>query len=129
MILAATLFLMISLPSLASGLVEAMRSFLEQPHLIRVEGEDARHLLFAMVGDIGMLLAFPVVLFLAAAVAPGLLQTGFLASAESLKPKFEKISPLSGLKRRSEERRVGKEGVSTCRYRRTPNHEKKKKPQ
>src|SRR3546814_19272851 len=52
-----------------------------------------------MVGDIGMLLAFPVVLFLAAAVAPGLLQTGFLASAESLKPKFEKISPLTGLKR------------------------------
>src|SRR3546814_20124493 len=28
---------------------------------------------------------------------------------------------------RSEERRVGKEGVSTCRYRWSPEHEKKKK--
>src|SRR3546814_17716684 len=29
---------------------------------------------------------------------------------------------------RSEERRVGKECVSTCRFRRSPNHLKKKKP-
>src|SRR3546814_4302527 len=30
------------------------------------------------------------------------------------------------VRRRSEERRVGKEWVSTCRYRRSPYHEKKK---
>src|SRR3546814_12047321 len=34
---------------------------------------------------------------------------------------------LSALKERSEERRVGKEGVSTCRSRWSPYHSKKKK--
>lgn len=98
-ILGGTLFVMMSLPSLASGLAEAMQKFLEQPHAIAVEGDDARAMLLDMAGSVGLMLALPCVLMVAAAIAPGLLQTGFLLSTESLKPKLEKISPMGGFKR------------------------------
>lgn len=98
MILGATLFVMVSLPTLASGLTASMQRFLEEPHLIPVDGEGLEILFQQMTGEIGVLL-LPVVLMVAAALAPGLLQTGFLVSTESLKPKLEKISPLSGFKR------------------------------
>ena len=38
-------------------------------------------------------------LFLVAAAAAGLLQTGLLFSTESITPKLEKISPIAGVKR------------------------------
>ncbi|MFN4090162.1 MAG: flagellar biosynthesis protein FlhB [Alphaproteobacteria bacterium] len=98
-IMGATLFVLMSLPSLAGGLTAVMYRFLEQPHLIPVGGEDAGQQLFAMIGDIGLLMLLPCVLMVAAALAPGLLQTGFLVSVESLKPKLQKISVFAGFKR------------------------------
>lgn len=98
-ILGGALFVLMSLPSLASGTAAAMQRFLEQPHLIPVEADDARGFMIDLAGSVGVLLILPCVVMVAAALAPGLLQTGFLVSAESLKPKLDKISPLGGFKR------------------------------
>ncbi|TAE81240.1 MAG: flagellar biosynthesis protein FlhB [Alphaproteobacteria bacterium] len=54
-----------------------------------------RHILYEM----GLLLLIPLALTTIAALAAGFMQTRFNVSSERITPKFEKISPLKGLKR------------------------------
>lgn len=98
-ILGGTIFVLMLLPSMMRDLAVSFRPFLEQPHAMPV-GSGA---LDAVMRDVllgaAAALAVPIILFVAAALASGLAQHGFLVSFESLKPKLEKISPLKGFQR------------------------------
>ncbi|RZK97385.1 MAG: flagellar biosynthesis protein FlhB [Methylobacterium sp.] len=99
-ILAAfTLALVIAGPSIARGLVAEMRGFLMNAHAV----PDDPH---AMVGIAGrtltiwlQALAVPAGLVAVAGLAAGLLQHPLVFTTETLGPKFERISPMAGVKR------------------------------
>src|SRR3546814_13545845 len=59
--------------------------------------------------------------WLAALVGQGIEPGGYHPAAD-LPPDEETLRRLAHIRRRSEERRVGKEGVSTCRSRWSPYH-------
>jgi flagellar biosynthetic protein FlhB len=83
----------------AISLWEATLPFIEQPDLVSVDFE---HLIAIAWKLLAMLLiagAVPLVLAFIAALGSGYLQFGLLWSADSIMPKLDKISPLSGLKR------------------------------
>jgi flagellar biosynthetic protein FlhB len=85
--------------SAAIDLWQATLPFIEQPDLVSVDFEHLVHIGWKLLGIVLVAGAVPLVLALIGAVASGYLQFGLIFSAESLMPKLEKISPLSGLKR------------------------------
>lgn len=99
MILAATVTAGLFLPSMLGGIEGLLLPFVAEPEAIAADPAALRR----HAGELflGLLLvgAVPLALTLAAAVAPSLLQHGWLVSAEQLKPKLEKISPAAGFKR------------------------------
>jgi len=99
MILAATLITVMLAPSALGGVVRAMRKFIAQPDAIPTDPANLANLLQATAGEIGLVLALPVALLLAAAAAPGLIQAGPMFSPDRIQPKLEKISLAKGLKR------------------------------
>ncbi len=99
MILGGAVWLAMFAPATLEGAVLALLRFVEQPHLIRVDAGGMREIGLDLLGRVGLLLAVPFGLFLAAAIAGGLLQHGFLLSAQAIKPKLSKLSPVAGLKR------------------------------
>lgn len=86
-------------PIFLAQLGRAMLPFLEQPHQIVLGGDSARLVLADLLWDVAKALALPFAATIAAALAANALQGGILISAESLKPKLEKLSPLAGAKR------------------------------
>jgi flagellar biosynthetic protein FlhB len=86
-------------PIFLAQLGRALLPFLEQPHQIVLGGDSARLVLAELLWDVAKALALPFAATIAAALAANALQGGILVSAESLKPKLEKISPLAGAKR------------------------------
>src|SRR3546814_12279623 len=60
-------------------------------------------------------------------IGGALARRGLLRDATDQKNRLVHDETSKGQGKRSEERRVGKEWVSTCRYRWSPYHEKKKK--
>jgi flagellar biosynthetic protein FlhB len=99
MILAFAIIVGFVAPGVVQGLGRALYGFVARPHTIPVDGSGLAGLLGELSARVGLALLLPVLLALAAAVAAGLIQTGFVFSAEPIKPKLEKISPASGLKR------------------------------
>lgn len=72
--------------------------FIATPHAIDIDGSGA-----ALLGSIAFALAgvlTPIfVVLIVVAIASGMVQSGPMIAGELIKPKFEKISPLKGLKR------------------------------
>ena len=99
MILAFAILVGVLAPGAADGVTRTLQSFIERPHMMAVDGGALGPLLRETVARLGRALALPALVALLAAAAAGLVQTGFLLSAEPVKPKLEKISPLKGLKR------------------------------
>jgi len=76
----------------------ALLRYVEAPHELRVDGS----LWPVVVGTlltIGGALALPMAVFLVAAIASALIQTGFLFAPEKITPKLENISPAKGFSR------------------------------
>lgn len=73
--------------------------FIERPH----DFDTSTHSIGVILRDIwidsSVVLLIPVLATVAAALAAGILQTGFNVSGEPVIPKLEKISPLKGLKK------------------------------
>ncbi len=99
MFLAAAVFLLGFAPSVASEVSAAMTVFLEQPHMIDVTAANLPRIMGDALGHVGMAMAPVAALFIVAAFAAGVVQNGFIVSAESLKPSLDKISPMAGVKR------------------------------
>ncbi|GAA0002728.1 flagellar biosynthetic protein FlhB [Bradyrhizobium diazoefficiens] len=85
--------------SVGSGLVTPMRNLLANSWMIKTDGRALLALMqqieFAVLAAIGV----PLLMLVLAAVAGNMLQHRLVWSAESLKPKFSKLSPAAGFKR------------------------------
>ncbi len=95
----ATLVLAAFSGSMSTGLTTTLRGLIANSHQIPVDGRG----LVSMSGKLGIevlaAIAIPMLLLALAAVAGNMVQHQLVWSADSLKPKFSKISPLGGLKR------------------------------
>ncbi len=99
-VLAAGAFLVAILaPALASDLTAALRPFLADAHTIGIEPGDLARRLAALLGEVARALLPAVALFVGAALAARLVQSGFVLSSETLVPKAERISPMAGARR------------------------------
>jgi flagellar biosynthetic protein FlhB len=84
---------------LARGLTEALIPYLAHPHDIAVDGHGGVGVLRAAVFAAAPVLAVVFGVAMLCGLAGNLSQTGFMFTAEKLKPDLKKLSPLAGLKR------------------------------
>ncbi|MCK6453405.1 MAG: flagellar biosynthesis protein FlhB [Alphaproteobacteria bacterium] len=83
----------------AGRLMLSMRAFIERPHVFAMDEAGIADVLGTAASEMAMA-ALPILgLLLLAALAANFLQHGWLFTAESVKPKWSKISPVSGFKR------------------------------
>ncbi|NKB20091.1 MAG: flagellar biosynthesis protein FlhB [Alphaproteobacteria bacterium] len=99
MILASTAFVALLLPTLMTDLSGVFVKFLEQPHSIPIGAGGFSGVLADTVLEVVTALAPVMILLIFAALGAGLVQNGFIFAPESIKPKLEKISLKSGIKR------------------------------
>ncbi len=99
MILAFAILVGALAPGTADGVARTMQEFLARPHMIDLDSGALGPLLRETGARLGRALALPALVALLAAAAAGLVQTGFVFSADPVKPKLEKISPVRGVKR------------------------------
>ena len=99
MILAATVAMMMVLPGMMERLRGLLVKFIGQPHQMPTDFNSLHDMLIELVGAVGMVLLPLTVLLIAAALLAGLVQNGLMFAPDQLKPKFEKISMLKGVKR------------------------------
>ena len=99
MIAAGTLVFALWLPTVTDDFERILTAFFINAHQIRVEGPVLPLLTAQTVRAVGWLLLLPLLAFIAAALASGLMQNGLIFTFEKIKPDPSKISPLKGLKR------------------------------
>jgi flagellar biosynthetic protein FlhB len=85
--------------SMSHGLATSMRGLLANSHAIRVEGRGFLTIVQKIVAETIAAAAIPLLLLVLAAIFGNVIQHRLVWSAESLKPKLSKISPLAGFKR------------------------------
>ncbi len=79
-------------------LVVPMRGLIEHAADLSVEGGGLRRLFLSLGTAVGIALAAPMAILAAGALIGNLIQHRAVFSAQSLEPRFDKVSPLSGLK-------------------------------
>src|SRR4051812_30568623 len=85
--------------SVGSGLVTPMRNLLANSWMIKTDGGNLLALMQQIEVAVLAALGVPLLMLGLAAIAGNLLQHRLVWSAESLKPKFSKLSPAAGFKR------------------------------
>jgi flagellar biosynthesis protein FlhB len=82
-----------------AGIAGAMRALIEKVHMIRVDGPGllamTKSLELMLIGVLGV----PLLMLVLAALAGNLVQHRLVFSADSLTPRFSKLSPMAGAKR------------------------------
>lgn len=99
MISAAAAFVALLSPGIAEDLTSAMIPFLQTPDQFSFTIDDLQSMTTNLVQDVGLALLLTTLLFVITAITGGIVQNGLVVSAEPLKPKLEKLSPISGAKR------------------------------
>lgn len=99
MILAATVVMMMVAPGLMKQLRGLFVKFIGQPHQLPTDFNSLHVMLIELISAVGMALLPLTLLLVAAALLAGLVQNGLMFAPDQLKPKFEKISMLKGVKR------------------------------
>ena len=85
----------IGLGQMAGGLGHLLANV----HRVPTDPGNLLTMLQSAVGDLLLILLLPLAALVGAALAGGLVQHGFLISAESMKPDLNKLSPIKGAKR------------------------------
>ena len=85
--------------SMSGGLTTTFRGLLANSHQIPVDGRGLISIAARIEREVLAAIALPLAVLVLAALAGSLIQHRLVWSADSLKPKFSKISPLAGLKR------------------------------
>ncbi len=99
MIGAGTLFVTTFAPQTFADVQRLILPFIERPDAIPTDLDHLRRIMLSLFGQLLMACILPLAVVMAAAIACGFVQHGFMASTESIMPKLEKISPLAGMKR------------------------------
>lgn len=99
MIFAALMLLVIFAPRIGESLAQDFHQIFSQAHLIPMDEKGIGNALKEMILDVLKIMALPLLVLMVAAISSNVVQTGFLVSAESMKPKLEKLSLLKGFKR------------------------------
>ena len=99
MILGLTLIISMFMPWMLKTSLELLGKYISSPHEMDATPDGLLRVSILIVKDFAILLGGPLVLLMAAAFAASLIQNGFNISFESVKPKFDKISPMKGFKR------------------------------
>jgi flagellar biosynthetic protein FlhB len=84
---------------MSSGLSTTMRGIVANAHQIPVDGRGLIALTARIEYEVIAAIALPLGLLMLAAIAGNMIQHRLVWTADSLKPKFSKISPLAGIKR------------------------------
>jgi flagellar biosynthetic protein FlhB len=99
LMVAATLMVMIFAKDIASSLSRSLKTFLGQAHDLPADGDSLQ----VLAGSLGLAilgaLTIPMILMIVAGIGGNLVQHKPLFSAEPIKPKLNKVSPLAGFKR------------------------------
>jgi len=95
----ATLVLSSFGSSIGSGLEMPMRNLIANSWMIRTDGPGLLQLAQSLCLAVFGALAMPFLFLIVSALAGNLIQHRFVWSAESLAPKFSKLSPMAGFKR------------------------------
>lgn len=99
MMAAATLVLMVFMTDAAGSLGTSLKTFLSEAHNLSVDGPGLRHLASVLGVAVFAAIGLPLLIMMLAGIGGNLVQHAPLLSAESMKPKLSKISPLAGAKR------------------------------
>ncbi|MDP9127100.1 MAG: flagellar biosynthesis protein FlhB [Pseudomonadota bacterium] len=86
-------------PPMAEKLMMILRVFLEMPHAIAIDDRGMQTTIFLTLAHVVEATGLLFAVMAAAAVAGTMVQTGFFASLESIKPDLTRLSPRSGLNR------------------------------
>ncbi len=95
----ATLILLSFSGSMSAGITKMLGGLIGQAHNIPVDGRGLLHTMQTLGLQTLAAVAVPFVLLVLAAIAGNMIQHRLVWSAESLTPKFSKVSPGAGLKR------------------------------
>jgi flagellar biosynthetic protein FlhB len=95
----ATLIVMAFSGAASSGIMTTMRGLIANSYDIRVEGPGFIGVVARLGSEVIASTALPLSLLMLAALVGNLIQHRLVWSAESLKPKFSKVSPAAGLGR------------------------------
>jgi flagellar biosynthetic protein FlhB len=107
MILAATIAVGLFAPPMLNEVKRLLLPFIESPDRIATDIGSLQRLMLGIAWGVLLAGIVPLALTIVAAIAPHLLQHGWVISAEQMKPKFSKISPLSGARRMFSGQAVG----------------------
>lgn len=99
MLVAIALIVVTSSSTVVTDLSRVLRTFLEQAAQLSVDSEGFQVLVLNVIETVGLILAFPIGILVLFAIAGSVLQSMPVLSAEKIKPKLSKISPLAGFKR------------------------------
>jgi flagellar biosynthesis protein FlhB len=98
-LLALALVVGIFAPSLSGDIGGVLRPFLEQPHLIPLEGNALRDVLTGTVFAILKVAVVPLAIILGAGLAAATIQNGIIVTTEQIRPKLSNISLKRGFKK------------------------------
>jgi flagellar biosynthetic protein FlhB len=98
MMLAIAVTMLLLAPMVASGLRRALQRFIEKAGALRLDSSLVPTLLDSL-GTVALVIAAPLALMMAAAVAGTAMQTGLIFAVEKLTPDFNHVSPVQGAKR------------------------------
>ena len=99
MMAAATLVLATIAPGAMKSLSQVLRAYLAGAASMPMDRVALGYRLLELLGDVGLVMLAPFGAFMVAAITAAAMQNGIVWTTQPMTPKFEKISPLSGLKR------------------------------
>ncbi|MAU42084.1 MAG: flagellar biosynthesis protein FlhB [Kordiimonas sp.] len=98
-LLAIALVLLMSAAPAMGKLKIRFAEFFEFSHLFTMEADNVREILSALMADVGVVMALPMLLLLIGGLAGATLQHKPVFTTEKILPKLNKISPIAGFKR------------------------------
>lgn len=98
-IMAGLVLMFMFVPTMMRNISGILRPFIEMPHDIPTDLQHLRFVFSETAGDVLYVMTVPMAFLILAALLSSFVQHGFILSGERIKPKIEKISPLSGMKR------------------------------
>jgi flagellar biosynthesis protein FlhB len=97
--LSLLIFILFFIPMVGTDVTISLKRYLEMAHALPTDGGGLGSVLLGTLRDTALALVMPVLAMIFLALVSGVIQNGVIISAENMKPKLEKISPLAGFKR------------------------------